>query len=390
MKTTRYLLTAGVLAALMLLVGLAWAQEDPESQSPALSPKHSAKDAEAVANVALPAEEVESEEFDSRRFLRHMSGTETCLLCHGSYNPIVRCDEDPRHIRCDDSKRHSLWIDSTLYHQSVHARYGCQSCHTTIDAFGHRIEGQGKRTQLCTPCHAEENATENASVEEIAGKVAQMKLFAGLDTTLTSALRACLDCHADEFAEYQESVHAVSVREHRDSDAPFCMDCHGIHYILPANDDRSLTNPANVPATCLRCHNQADLKARAGLTRDISTSFEESFHGKRGELGDASVAVCSSCHGSHAVYAPSDPRSRVNQLHLARTCSECHEGAQLNFATAFTHKTVNPTEQLGLYILQQIYKWVIFLLIAQFMLFVALDLLQLYRHRRQDKDSAHA
>ncbi len=390
MRNTRFLFAAGVLAALVPLAGFVWAQVDPDSQSVSNQLDPSTEVADTVDNLPFAPGEVLPQGFDPRRFRRHMTGTDTCLLCHGSYNPIVRCDEDPRHIRCDDSKRHSLWIDSALYHQSVHARYGCQSCHTTIDAFGHRIEGQGKRTQRCTPCHAENIAAENASAEEVAGKVAQMKLFAGLDTTLTSALRACLDCHADEFAEYQESVHGVSVQEHHDSDAPFCMDCHGIHYILPASDDRSLTNPANVPATCLNCHNQADLKARAGLTRDISTSFEESFHGKRGELGDASVAVCSSCHGSHAVYAPTDPRSRVNQSHLARTCSECHEGAQLNFATAFTHKTVNPTEQLGLYILQQIYKWVIFLLIAQFLLFVALDLFQLYRHRRQDKDSAHA
>ena len=170
---------------------------------------------------------------------------------------------------------------------------------------------------------------------------------------------------------------------HEFSDAPFYIDCHGMHYILPDDDPQSLTNPANVPVTCLNCHDQAEIKARAGFTRNVGESFEESFHGRRGELGGTEVAVCSNCHGTHAIFAADDPRSKVNRARIAKTCGECHPGAELNFATAFTHSTVSKTEQLGLYILKQIYQWVIFLLIAMFVFFAALDLVQLWRHRRQ-------
>lgn len=326
-----------------------------------------------------------AEDYDHRRFHRHLSGTETCLACHGSYNPVVRRPDEPRH---------SLWLNSELFMQSVHAKNGCHSCHTNIDAYGHRLVGSDTaQAGGCQPCHAGGGASaqttaDDALADKLAGEVAageaqEMQLNSEGEMVLSAALRACITCHAQEYEAYKQSVHGQSVLNHADSDAPFCMDCHGIHYILSADDPRSKTYPANVPSTCLNCHDQADIKARAGLQRNVGESFEESFHGKRGELGGITVAVCSTCHGNHAIYAPADPRSQVNQRNLARTCGECHEGAQLNFATAFTHKSVSPTEQKGLYILKQVYKWVIFLLIAQFVLFAALDIVQLIRRRRK-------
>jgi formate dehydrogenase gamma subunit len=308
--------------------------------------------------------------YDERRFKRYMSNVETCLTCHGGYNPIVRRPDDPRH---------SLWINSELFMQSAHAMLGCQACHTNIDAFGHRAAAQRLVERSCMPCHEPQSDT---SQEGIAEGLSEMQATVGIDYNFSVALTACINCHQEQYNEYRESVHGVSVFEHKNKGAPFCIDCHGIHYILPAKHKLSQTNPANIPSTCLRCHGESQIRIQAELTRDIGSSFEESFHGKRGELGDAAVAVCTNCHGSHAIYAPDDPRSRVNMSRIAKTCGECHEGAQLNFATAFTHKTVQPNEQLGLYILKQIYMWVIFLLIAQFVLFTILDLYRYFSRRK--------
>jgi hypothetical protein len=318
-------------------------------------------------------------EFDPDRFHRHLSGVETCLLCHGSYNLIVRRPEEGRH---------SLWVNSDLYLGSVHAKLGCDSCHTNIDQYGHRLASSGPVSSQCGPCHTDET-TEELSEEEARAGLEQMKTQAGIDMSLSVALSNCVGCHEEEYEAYRESVHGQSVIHHEESDAPFCMDCHGIHYILPAEHERSKTNPNNIPSTCLACHDQADIKARAGLSKSIGESFGDSFHGKRGELGGMAVAVCTNCHGTHAIYGEDDPRSMVNRTQIAKTCGECHEGAQLNFATAFTHQTVSPTEQKGLYILEQIYKWAIFLIIAQFVFFVALDIFQRHRHgRKQRKEEA--
>ena len=382
---------------LALIAGVAWAQDPPPADENAEAAQGAvetvAPGADGLADGIGAGQRMpnpgDSQDFDHTRFVRHMSGTETCLACHGSYNPIVRRPDSPRH---------SLWINSDLFLQSVHAKNGCHSCHTNIDAFGHRLAGSGAiRTEGCAPCHAEtgeaaadaDELAERLAEAVAAGEAEEMQLNMEGEMVLSAALRACIDCHEEEYAAYKESVHGQSVLNHKDSDAPFCMDCHGIHYVLGVDDPRSKTYPANVPSTCLNCHDQADIKARAGLERNVGQSFEESFHGKRGELGGIAVAVCSTCHGNHAIYAPDDPRSLVNQRNLARTCGECHEGAQLNFATAFTHKTVSPTEQKGLYILKQIYKWVIFLLIAQFVLFAGLDIFQLWRRRRQAKEAKH-
>ena len=65
-----------------------------------------------------------------QRFIRRVAGTETCLICHGGYNIIASRG---------GKKNESLWIDSEVFMESVHARLGCTACHTNIDPNGHRL-----------------------------------------------------------------------------------------------------------------------------------------------------------------------------------------------------------------------------------------------------------
>jgi hypothetical protein len=284
---------------------------------------------------------------ERQRFVRYMSGVETCLLCHGGYDVQADRRGDPRH---------SLWIDSRLFLESVHARLGCVACHTDIDPHGHRL------------------------FAEPPGK------FLPRSKTNGAALEACINCHPQEFALYRYSVHGVDVLRKRESEPPFCTDCHGSHYVLPSTDKRAWTYPANVPATCLKCHGEATIQQRFGLTKDVGGTFKSSFHGMRGEIGSKAVAVCTSCHGTHDIYAVADPRSRVNAANVSKTCGQCHVGAQLNFAAAFTHRSVSAKEQTGLYVLKQIYMYLIVIVIGQFAVLIALDLVRTWIKRR----SGHA
>lgn len=283
---------------------------------------------------------------EEQRFIRYMSGVETCLLCHGSYVITTDRDGDPRH---------RLWIDSDLFLQSVHARLGCTACHVDIGSHGHRLVDEEK--------------------QQIPAK----------SVTKGAALQACITCHPKEYELYKTSIHGVDVINRKESEPPFCTDCHGSHYILPATDERAWTYPANVPATCLKCHGELTIQQRFGLTKDVAGTFKSSFHGMRSEIGSKSVAVCTSCHGSHDIYASADPRSRVNAANVSQTCGRCHEGAQLNFAAAFTHRTVSEKEQVGLYVLKQIYMYLIVFVIGQFIVLIGLDLFRVYAKRRAQK-----
>ena len=278
-----------------------------------------------------------------QRFVRYISSVESCLLCHGSYKITTGREGDPRH---------SLWIDSDLFLQSVHSRLGCTACHVDIDSHGHRLV---------------EEETQQLSAKAV---------------TNGAALQACINCHPKEYALYKTSIHGVDVLNRKESAAPFCTDCHGSHYILPATDERAWTYPANVPATCLKCHGELTIQQRFGLTKDVGGTFKTSFHGMRNEIGSTTVAVCTSCHGVHDIYASADPRSRVNAANVSETCGQCHEGAQLNFAAAFTHRSVNAKEQVGLYIMKQIYMYLIILVIGQFIVFIGLDLFRGFTRRR--------
>lgn len=331
----------------------------------------------AIGTGVAHAQETSFAHGEQERFVRRMSGIETCLICHGSY--ILTKDS------AAGEGQDRLWVDSELFLESVHARLGCTACHTSIDEGGHRLAGApgigGGRG--CTPCHDTGPAVE----EEEAGESAlALMLKADGRANISDALKACINCHPGEYLEYKDSIHGVSVLREMEQEPPFCTDCHGSHYILHSTDERAWTNPNNVPATCLKCHAEATVQQRYDLSKDVGETFRESFHGLRGELG-SNVAICTTCHGSHEVYPSTDPRSRVNALRVAATCGECHEGAQLNFAAAFTHTKVSRTELTGLYAVVQTHKWMIVTVIAPLMLIVFADLLRMLRDRRRAKEA---
>ena len=63
------------------------------------------------------------------------------------------------------------------------------------------------------------------------------------------------------------------------------------------------------------------------LRTDQLGQYRTSVHGKRLAAGDTKVAVCTDCHSVHDLRAPSDPRSTVNPVNVASTCSRCHSDA---------------------------------------------------------------
>ncbi len=63
----------------------------------------------------------------------------------------------------------------------------------------------------------------------------------------------CGACHAEASRTYRESFHGKATRLGQAA-AATCADCHTPHYMLPATDPQSTVQPANLAATCGRCH----------------------------------------------------------------------------------------------------------------------------------------
>jgi cytochrome b subunit of formate dehydrogenase len=120
----------------------------------------------------------------------------------------------------------------------------------------------------------------------------------------------CLECHGDpELADeegrslfvadtlWQASVHGEA--------GLGCGDCHqGIE---------DLPHEASLPAVdCGTCHEE-----EAGL-------YAQGVHGQAHARGDPDAPDCASCHGTHEIRPPDDPRSLTNKFNLPLTCARCH------------------------------------------------------------------
>ena len=143
----------------------------------------------------------------------------------------------------------------------------------------------------------------------------------------------CLDCHSgldQPFGivqdQYSADVHALK--------GLTCASCHGGD---PTTDDpekamgraagfKGHIDKRQVPALCGSCHaNEAYIRQfNPSLRTDQLAQYGTSQHGKLLAAGDTKVAVCTDCHGVHGIRPPSDTRSPVHPLNVAKTCSRCH------------------------------------------------------------------
>jgi hypothetical protein len=216
------------------------------------------------------------------------------------------------------------------------ARDGCLECHRGLGdkpsaLFPHDIHAM--RGVTCAGCHGGDSSTDDMDkgMSKAAG-------FTGKPSGDEISVM-CARCHADsatmagfgshlptgQFAALRESVHgrlSLSGKER----IVQCTTCHGAHGIVPPGDRASPVNPLNIVATCTSCHNDAQYirKYNPGLAVDQLEKYRTSVHGVKNASGDARVAECASCHGSHGILPAKDVRSKVYPTNLPETCASCH------------------------------------------------------------------
>jgi hypothetical protein len=166
------------------------------------------------------------------------------------------------------------------------------------------------------------------------------------------AVNSCLDCHSAQAGRLEVTPEKFSQDIHAQKGLT-CTSCHG--------GDSSSYDPTvamshkagwkgkidrkQIPQLCGSCHSNPALMRtyNPSLRTDQLDQYHTSIHGKRLATGDDKVAVCVDCHSVHDIRPPNDPRSTVNPVNVAKTCSRCHSDA------AYMKSYGIPTDQFANY-----------------------------------------
>jgi hypothetical protein len=191
-----------------------------------------------------------------------------------------------------------------LWQDDVHARagIGCGACHggdvTQDDSDLAKRPGSGYRGELsarevalsCGGCHSD---------------VEYMKVRKPL-------------LPVDQLEKYWTSSHGKLLAKGETRVAQ-CASCHGAHGVREVNDAKSPVYAANVPATCGRCHADAEYMSDFDIETNQYDEYVQSVHGKALlEKNDVRGApACNDCHGNHGAAPPSIDA-------ITNICGTCH------------------------------------------------------------------
>jgi hypothetical protein len=152
------------------------------------------------------------------------------------------------------------------------------------------------------------------------------------------AVNSCLDCHSAQDGPLQVTPEKFSQDIHALKGLT-CVSCHGGDASSYDPDQamnrktgwKGKVDRKQVPQLCASCHsNPAYMRTyNPSLRTDQLDQYHTSMHGKRLAAGDTKVAVCVDCHSVHDIRPAIDPRSPVNPVNVAKTCSRCHSDAAL-------------------------------------------------------------
>ena len=222
---------------------------------------------------------------------------------HGSHVPADKNNCIGCHGEPDlwDANQRQFYISRDALNKDVHFQKGvnCHDCHggnyqTDDKNQAHALEDgfRAKPAEVmksCAVCHKQETlelvkgvhakaGTKNErglgtplQCQQCHGKIAH-ELLSVRDTKspvfLEHQVKTCGDCHPENLATYNASVHGQAIIKQGLVVGPVCADCHGAHGIYRAPDERSTLNALHVAQTCGKCH------------RFIEERLQASVHGK--------------------------------------------------------------------------------------------------------------
>ena len=277
----------------------------------------------------------------------------TCLSCHDGKKGKLAA-----HV-AEGEARDLRSIAPDKFGKGVHARMQCVACHTDItdnaasDNAHARDPAQALKKVDCATCHQDlwaqaqkdGKTAEKPRLGVVAANIeAYRKSFharpsADDKTKPNATCDNCHDshsfnippkasslhgewrlsipdtcsasCHTEQLETYATSIHGKEVLEKKNPKAAVCTDCHTTHAVASTS---GAPFKLATTALCGDCH------------EDSFKTYKETYHGQINTLGYGYTAKCYDCHGSHAILAASDPKSRVHPDNRMKTCRSCHNG----------------------------------------------------------------
>jgi cytochrome c3-like protein/doubled CXXCH motif protein len=198
----------------------------------------------------------------------HFNLPRTCGACHGNPETIQR-----GHIEIGDvvSKFQDSIHGQALAKSGLVVAPNCSSCHGHHDI---RRAAEAKSPVFrpnvpatCGRCHAgilpEYRGSVHAAAAAQGGAVcsdchsAHGIQAAGQPAWRRTVIAECGTCHSESIRTYRDGFHGQASALGFERVAT-CADCHGAHGIEAVADPGSRVHPANLVATCGRCHPKAN------------------------------------------------------------------------------------------------------------------------------------
>lgn len=341
-----------------------------------------------------------------------------CVDCHGNHaikSPRTAASSKCVECHSDIADKFAQSAHGLALKAGVAGAPNCATCHARPVAGGKgeaaKLARKREQEKLCLSCHLDNPAVLKrtapradffAAYEKSVHGAALLggndaaancvdchgshEMLKGADPTAkvnkSRIVETCSKCHAAVAKTFAGSVHGAALLK-GNLDAPACTNCHGEHHIFKHDDPRSRVAAQNLSAqACNPCHGSIALSSKYGLNSDRFKTFSDSYHGLALKGGSVAVANCASCHGAHDIRASSDPLSRVNPANIARTCGQCHPGANERFSVGKVHASETAkAEQPILYWLASGYILLILLTIGGMFLHNLLDFLKKSKHK---------
>ncbi|MBZ0309142.1 MAG: cytochrome c3 family protein, partial [Anaerolineae bacterium] len=356
---------------------------------PLVSAQEATEEPTATSEESVVAEDIE------------ISGdNQYCLLCHG---------QEGRTLTLLNGSTIDLHVNPQALADSVHGMsnpegaLGCVDCHGEMafphvgppptDARLYSIESAG----ICTQCHTEQAEHQADSVH--AAGLARGNLRSATCTDChgahevqpitdhpSLAANTCSTCHTSVFEEYKNSIHGEALLERGDTNAPSCIDCHGVHGI---NNPTTAQARNRSPELCASCHADEELMEKYDISTNVFHSYLNEFHGETVALFNqqdpnvaSAKAVCYDCHGVHNITPADDSKSQVAKENLLTTCQQCHPNAEANFPDSWVgHFEPTSEDNPGLFAVDWFYKILIPMVIGGFAVMVVTDIYARIRQR---------
>jgi hypothetical protein len=323
-----------------------------------------------------------------------------CLYCHG---------KDGKSMTLPSGETVSLTIDPGHFSESVHSGLTCTTCHTEITGYPHPKFNQQTTRDVsmkwytsCQQCHKEQYDKTLDSVHQraLAGGNTNAAICTDChnphtQTPMTDPAtgqllpearlkipQTCARCHSAIYDTYSQSVHGAALKELGNTDVPTCIDCHGVHNI---QDPTTASFKLDSPEMCGKCHTNATLMNKYGISTAVLNTYVADFHGTTVTLFEktspnqpTNKPVCFDCHGVHNIKKVDDPVYGLEmKQNLLTACQRCHPDATINFPSAWmSHYIPSPTQYPIVYYVNMFYKFFIPAVIGGMGIFVISDMVR--------------